>query len=33
MHGGLSDDEKQSLARRFPISTLDRLLSTPAVVR
>ncbi len=30
-HGGLTDEEKQSIQARFPITTLDRLLSTPAV--
>ena len=30
-HGGLSDDEKELVEGHFPISTLDRLLSTPAV--
>lgn len=30
-HGGLSTAEKEKIATRFPISTLDRLLSTPAV--
>jgi hypothetical protein len=30
-HGGLTDDEKKSIEARFPITTLDRLLSTPAV--
>lgn len=30
-HGSLSDEEKELLQDRFPISTLDRLLSTPAV--
>lgn len=30
-HGNLSDDEKKNIEARFPISTLDRLLSTPAV--
>jgi hypothetical protein len=30
-HGSLSDDEKKSIEARFPITTLDRLLSTPAV--
>lgn len=30
-HGSLSDKEKEDIANRFPISTLDRLLSTPAV--
>lgn len=30
-HGGLSDDEKTNIEARFPITTLDRLLSTPAV--
>jgi hypothetical protein len=30
-HGGLSDDEKKAIEARFPITTLDRLLSTPAV--
>ncbi|MER9526586.1 hypothetical protein NKI96_23960 [Mesorhizobium sp. M0292] len=29
-HGGLSDEEQKALAK-FPITTLDRLLSTPAV--
>lgn len=30
-HGGLTDDEKKRIEERFPITTLDRLLSTPAV--
>lgn len=30
-HGSLSDDEKTLIEDWFPISTLDRLLSTPAV--
>jgi len=30
-HGELSDDEKELIEDHFPISTLDRLLSTPAV--
>jgi len=30
-HGGLSDEEKKAIEARFPITTLDRLLSTPAV--
>jgi hypothetical protein len=30
-HGGLTDEEKQGIEDRFPITTLDRLLSTPAV--
>jgi len=30
-HGGLTDDEKEEVLDRFPITTLDRLLSTPAV--
>lgn len=30
-HGGLSDDEKRAIETRFPITNLDRLLSTPAV--
>jgi hypothetical protein len=30
-HGGLTDDEKNSIETGFPITTLDRLLSTPAV--
>jgi hypothetical protein len=30
-HGGLSDDEKELVEDHFPISTLDRLLSTPGV--
>ena len=30
-HGGLTDEEKEVIAGHFPISTLDRLLSTPAV--
>jgi hypothetical protein len=30
-HGGLTDEEKQSIEARFPITTLDRLLSTPSV--
>jgi hypothetical protein len=30
-HGGLADEEKKSIENRFPITTLDRLLSTPAV--
>ncbi|AMD60735.1 hypothetical protein AWN88_21620 [Agrobacterium tumefaciens] len=31
MRGGLTDDERTKIAERFPITTLDRLLSTPAV--
>ena len=31
MRGGLTDDEKAKIAERFPITTLDRLLSTPSV--
>lgn len=31
IHGGLSEAEKADLSSGFPISTLDRLLSTPAV--
>jgi hypothetical protein len=30
-HGGLTEDQKQEIGGRFPITTLDRLLSTPAV--
>jgi hypothetical protein len=30
-HGGLTDEEKEVVEDHFPISTLDRLLSTPAV--
>jgi hypothetical protein len=30
-HGKLSDEEKELIEDRFPITTLDRLLSTPAV--
>ncbi len=30
-HGSLENEEKELLAKRFPISTLDRLLSTPDV--
>ncbi len=30
-YGGLSDDEKKAIEARFPITTLDRLLQTPAV--
>lgn len=30
-HGDLSQDEKDSIESRFPISTLDRLISTPDV--
>ena len=30
-HGGLTDDEKTDIQSGFPITTLDRLLSTPAV--
>lgn len=30
-HGSLSDDEKELVDDHFPITTLDRLLSTPAV--
>jgi hypothetical protein len=30
-HGDLTDEEKDELADRFPITTLDRLLSTPDV--
>jgi hypothetical protein len=30
-HGGLTEEEKQSIEARFPITTLDRLLSTPSV--
>jgi len=30
-HGGLSEEEKQQIEDHFPITTLDRLLSTPAV--
>ncbi|MCY1643299.1 hypothetical protein [Methylorubrum sp. SL192] len=30
-HGGLSDEEKEQILDRFPITTLDRLISTPAV--
>jgi hypothetical protein len=31
LHGGLSEEEKGKVEDLFPISTLDRLLSTPAV--
>lgn len=30
-HGGLGEEEKEAVDNYFPISTLDRLLSTPAV--
>jgi hypothetical protein len=30
-HGGLTEDEREEVLDRFPITTLDRLLSTPAV--
>jgi hypothetical protein len=30
-HGGLSDDEKELIVQKFPLTTLDRLLSTPSV--
>jgi len=30
-YGGLSEEEKRAIEDRFPITTLDRLLSTPAV--
>lgn len=30
-HGSLTDEEKVGIESRFPITTLDRLLSTPAV--
>ena len=30
-HGSLTDEEKVGIEARFPITTLDRLLSTPAV--
>ena len=30
-HGGLSEEEKEIVEDHFPITTLDRLLSTPAV--
>jgi hypothetical protein len=30
-HGDLTEEEKEEVADRFPISTLDRLLSTPSV--
>jgi hypothetical protein len=30
-HGGLSDEEKATVEDSFPITTLDRLLSTPVV--
>ena len=30
-HGKLTDDQRKPLEGRFPITTLDRLLSTPAV--
>jgi hypothetical protein len=30
-HGGLTDEERSDINTRFPITTLDRLLSTPAV--
>lgn len=31
MHGALTAAEKDGISKRFPITTLDRLLSTPAV--
>lgn len=30
-HGGLSDEQKEQIAGKFPLTTLDRLLSTPSV--
>ena len=30
-HGGLSDDQKELLEGKFPLTTLDRLLATPSV--
>lgn len=30
-HGGLSEEEKELVTAKFPLSTLDRLLSTPTV--
>lgn len=30
-HGALTDEEKELIAQKFPLSTLDRLLSTPSV--
>jgi hypothetical protein len=30
-HGELSEEQKETIAGRFPLSTLDRLLSTPSV--
>jgi hypothetical protein len=30
-HGGLSDEEKERIAGKFPLTTLERLLSTPTV--
>jgi hypothetical protein len=30
-HGELADDQKELIAAKFPLSTLDRLLSTPSV--
>ncbi len=30
-HGGLSDEDKERIAGKFPLTTLDRLLSTPSV--
>jgi hypothetical protein len=30
-HGGLAEEEREAIEDRFPITTLDRLLSTPAV--
>lgn len=31
VHGGLSEEEKEKIAGKFPLTTLDRLLSTPSV--
>ena len=30
-HGGFSEEEREAIAGRFPLTTLDRLLSTPSV--
>lgn len=30
-HGNLTDDEKELVERNFPLSTMDRLISTPSV--
>ena len=30
-HGGLTEEQKEIIAGKFPLTTLDRLLSTPAV--